>query len=147
MQKVCQQPNYWPNRLTVLLTGQVIPSELAKGGITQLEKKTNPTLCCPTSDENFHGYHTNFSCLFFPTWFLYAFLNTFLFSDVQCGENLFMSTAPFSWPRVVQVWYNEEKDFKHGIGAIRPGAVTGHYTQVDATFLYFSWINKYLCVS
>ncbi|KFO84019.1 Cysteine-rich venom protein piscivorin, partial [Buceros rhinoceros silvestris] len=51
-------------------------------------------------------------------------------TNVQCGENLFMSTAPFSWPVVVQAWYNEEKDFKYGIGAITPGAVTGHYTQV-----------------
>ncbi|NWR56235.1 CRVP protein, partial [Bucorvus abyssinicus] len=57
-------------------------------------------------------------------------------TNVQCGENLFMSTAPFSWSHVVQTWYNEEQDFKYGTGAIRPGAVTGHYTQLI-------WYNSY----
>ncbi|XP_053917584.1 cysteine-rich venom protein piscivorin [Cuculus canorus] len=51
-------------------------------------------------------------------------------TTVQCGENLFMSSAPFSWPDVVQAWYDEEKDFEYGIGAKTPGAVIGHFTQV-----------------
>ncbi|NXS44819.1 CRIS2 protein, partial [Balaeniceps rex] len=51
-------------------------------------------------------------------------------TTVQCGENLFMSTAPFSWADVIQAWYNEKKDFKYGTGAKKTGAVIGHYTQV-----------------
>lgn len=66
----------------------------------------------------------------------YKFLNTFLFSAVPCGENLFMSTAPFSWSDAIQAWYNEEKDFEYGTGAKTRGAVIGHYTQVDATFIH-----------
>ncbi|NXJ82408.1 CRIS3 protein, partial [Trogon melanurus] len=51
-------------------------------------------------------------------------------TTVQCGENLFMSSAPFSWPDVIQSWYDEEKDFEYGTGAKTQGAVIGHYTQV-----------------
>jgi len=47
-----------------------------------------------------------------------------------------MSSAPFPWSDVTQAWYNEEKDFIYGTGAKRPGAVIGHYTQVDVTFFY-----------
>ncbi|NXG34644.1 CRVP protein, partial [Dromaius novaehollandiae] len=50
--------------------------------------------------------------------------------NVTCGENLFMSTAPSSWPDVVQKWYDEVKNFKYGTGATSAGAVVGHYTQV-----------------
>ncbi|NXF49573.1 CRVP protein, partial [Oceanites oceanicus] len=57
-------------------------------------------------------------------------------TTVQCGENLFMSSAPFSWSDVIQAWYNEEKDFKYGTGAKTQGAVIGHYTQVV-------WYNSY----
>ncbi|NXY46815.1 CRIS3 protein, partial [Ceuthmochares aereus] len=57
-------------------------------------------------------------------------------TTVQCGENLFMSSAPFSWPDVVQAWYAEEKDFEYGIGAKTPGAVIGHFTQMI-------WYNSY----
>ncbi|XP_075353855.1 cysteine-rich venom protein TEL1-like [Mycteria americana] len=57
-------------------------------------------------------------------------------TTVQCGENLFMASAPFSWSDVIRAWYNEEKDFKYGTGAKRPGAVIGHYTQVV-------WYNSY----
>lgn len=71
------------------------------------------------------------TCIFF------AFLSTFLFSDVQCGENLFMSTGPFSWSDAIQSWYNEEENFEYGVGAKTQGAVIGHYTQVGAKFLYF----------
>lgn len=67
---------------------------------------------------------------------LYAFLSTILFSDVPCGENLFMSSAPFSWPDVLQTWYNEEKNFEYGIGAKTKGAMFGHYTQVDVFYIY-----------
>ncbi|KFQ17414.1 Serotriflin, partial [Merops nubicus] len=51
-------------------------------------------------------------------------------TNVPCGENLFMSSAPFSWPYAIQAWYNEVKDFKYGTGATTRGAVIGHYTQV-----------------
>ncbi|XP_068262860.1 cysteine-rich venom protein-like [Nyctibius grandis] len=57
-------------------------------------------------------------------------------TTVLCGENLFMSSAPFPWPDVVQAWYNEEKDFEYGTGAKTQGAVIGHYTQVV-------WYNSY----
>ncbi|NXW55472.1 CRIS protein, partial [Eurystomus gularis] len=51
-------------------------------------------------------------------------------TNVLCGENLFMSSAPFPWPYVAQAWYNEEKDFDYGIGAKTQDAVIGHYTQM-----------------
>ncbi|NXT84325.1 CRIS protein, partial [Zapornia atra] len=51
-------------------------------------------------------------------------------TTVQCGENLFMSSAPVKWDQVVQAWYNEEKNFEYGTGAKPKGAVIGHYTQV-----------------
>ncbi|NXJ13792.1 CRIS2 protein, partial [Odontophorus gujanensis] len=54
----------------------------------------------------------------------------------QCGENLYMSTAPSTWSNVIQTWYDEEKDFKYGIGATKEGAVIGHYTQLV-------WYNSY----
>ncbi|NWT37562.1 CRIS2 protein, partial [Chroicocephalus maculipennis] len=57
-------------------------------------------------------------------------------TTVVCGENLFMSTAPFSWPDAIQAWYDEEKDFAYGTGAKTPGAVIGHYTQLI-------WYNSY----
>ncbi|KAF1565820.1 Cysteine-rich venom protein, partial [Eudyptes schlegeli] len=57
-------------------------------------------------------------------------------TTVQCGENLFMSSAPFSWSDVIQAWYNEEKDFEYGTGAKTQGAVIGHYTQLV-------WYNSY----
>ncbi|NXI98449.1 CRVP protein, partial [Psophia crepitans] len=57
-------------------------------------------------------------------------------TNVYCGENLFMSSAPFPWPYAIQNWYNEEKNFKYGTGAQPQGAVIGHYTQVV-------WYNSY----
>ncbi|NXU85969.1 CRVP2 protein, partial [Xiphorhynchus elegans] len=57
-------------------------------------------------------------------------------TDVLCGENLFMSSAPFSWSDVLQTWYNEEKNFKYGTGAKTKGAMIGHYTQMV-------WHNSY----
>ncbi|XP_066851167.1 cysteine-rich venom protein-like isoform X2 [Anser cygnoides] len=51
-------------------------------------------------------------------------------TNVDCGENLYMSTAPSSWSDAIQAWYNEEKDFKYGVGATTKDAVIGHYTQV-----------------
>uniref|UniRef100_G1KE85 ShKT domain-containing protein n=1 Tax=Anolis carolinensis TaxID=28377 RepID=G1KE85_ANOCA len=48
----------------------------------------------------------------------------------QCGENLYMSTAATRWDVVIQALYNEEKDFKYGVGKTSPNAVIGHYTQV-----------------
>lgn len=78
---------------------------------------------------------------FSHTCIFYEFLNTFLFSAVQCGENLFMASAPFPWSDVIDAWYNEKEDFKYGTGAKTQGAVIGHYTQVDATLLYLR-LNK-----
>ncbi|NXB07875.1 CRIS2 protein, partial [Cnemophilus loriae] len=57
-------------------------------------------------------------------------------TNVLCGENLFMSSAPFSWSDVLQAWYNEEKNFKYGTGARTKGAMFGHYTQLI-------WYNSY----
>ncbi|NWW52714.1 CRIS protein, partial [Pedionomus torquatus] len=57
-------------------------------------------------------------------------------TTAPCGENLFMSTAPFPWSDAIQAWYDEEKDFKYGTGAKTPDAVVGHYTQVV-------WHNSY----
>ncbi|NXM61856.1 CRVP2 protein, partial [Illadopsis cleaveri] len=57
-------------------------------------------------------------------------------TSVLCGENLFMSSAPFSWPNVLQAWYNEEKNFEYGTGAKTKGAMFGHYTQMV-------WHNSY----
>ncbi|XP_068867893.1 cysteine-rich venom protein kaouthin-2-like isoform X3 [Aphelocoma coerulescens] len=57
-------------------------------------------------------------------------------TNVLCGENLFMSSAPLSWSYVLQSWYNEEKNFKYGTGAKTKGAVVGHYTQMV-------WHNSY----
>lgn len=48
-----------------------------------------------------------------------------------------MSSGPFPWSNVIQAWYDEVKNFEYGTGAKPQGAVTGHYTQVDATSLYF----------
>ncbi|NWS71203.1 CRIS2 protein, partial [Crotophaga sulcirostris] len=57
-------------------------------------------------------------------------------TTVQCGENLFMASAVFSWSDAIQAWFNEDKDFTYGIGAKTPGAVIGHYTQLI-------WYNSY----
>nr|XP_034966321.1 serotriflin-like isoform X1 [Zootoca vivipara] len=48
----------------------------------------------------------------------------------SCGENIFLSSDATSWDDVIQAWYDEVEDFKYGVGAVRPGAVTDHYTQV-----------------
>ncbi|NXF73746.1 CRIS2 protein, partial [Sclerurus mexicanus] len=57
-------------------------------------------------------------------------------TDVLCGENLFMSSAPFSWSDVLQTWYNEEKNFKYGTGPNTRDVTIGHYTQLI-------WYNSY----
>uniref|UniRef100_A0A8C0BSS6 Cysteine rich secretory protein 2 n=1 Tax=Buteo japonicus TaxID=224669 RepID=A0A8C0BSS6_9AVES len=57
-------------------------------------------------------------------------------TTVQCGENLFMASAPFPWSDVIDAWYNEKEDFKYGTGAKTQGAVIGHYTQLI-------WYNSY----
>ncbi|XP_020646282.3 serotriflin isoform X1 [Pogona vitticeps] len=58
-------------------------------------------------------------------------------NGIQCGENLYMSTAATSWSKVIESWYNESKHFKYGVGATAPKAVIGHYTQVV-------WYKSYL---
>ncbi|NXC48127.1 CRIS2 protein, partial [Penelope pileata] len=57
-------------------------------------------------------------------------------TGVQCGENLYMSTAPSSWSEAIQAWYNEEENFEYGTGATTASAVIGHYTQLV-------WYNSY----
>ncbi|XP_070588618.1 cysteine-rich venom protein kaouthin-2-like [Erythrolamprus reginae] len=57
--------------------------------------------------------------------------------NVACGENLFMSSHPFTWTRVIQSWYDEYKNFRFGVGASPPGSVIGHYTQIV-------WYKSYL---
>lgn len=92
----------------------------------------------------FAGLFWVFGVFFSRVCILCAILSTILFSDVPCGENLFMSSAPLSWSDVLQYWYNEEKNFKYGTGAKPKGAMFGHYTQVDVFFniyLYFR-LNK-----
>ncbi|KAF4788341.1 cysteine-rich secretory protein 2 isoform X3 [Turdus rufiventris] len=46
-----------------------------------------------------------------------------------CGENLLMSFNPLSWPQVLQIWYNEERNFVYGSGGKTKWDVFGHYTQ------------------
>ncbi|XP_021108243.1 cysteine-rich secretory protein 3-like isoform X2 [Heterocephalus glaber] len=50
--------------------------------------------------------------------------------NVGCGENLFMSSAPFSWSSAIQGWYDERRNFIFNVGPKTPDAVIGHYTQV-----------------
>ncbi|KAM9234674.1 cysteine-rich secretory protein 3-like [Dugong dugon] len=51
-------------------------------------------------------------------------------TSINCGENLFMSSAPTSWSSGIQNWYDENLDFVYGVGPTSPNAVVGHYTQV-----------------
>ncbi|XP_037699311.1 cysteine-rich secretory protein 2-like [Choloepus didactylus] len=51
-------------------------------------------------------------------------------TNTTCGENLYMSTNPTSWSTTIQSWYDENRNFIHGVGPKNPKAVTGHYTQV-----------------
>ncbi|KAM6466538.1 cysteine-rich venom protein latisemin-like [Liasis olivaceus] len=62
--------------------------------------------------------------------FTHSPVNQRTVGELKCGENLFMSTHPYSWTAVTQSWYDERKDFKYGVGPIQPNTVTGHYTQV-----------------
>ncbi|OWK56652.1 Cysteine-rich venom protein pseudechetoxin [Lonchura striata] len=85
---------------------------------------------CPAAAENAQNWANQCTLSHSPP-NLRGTSNTTLFSDVLCGENLFMSSAPFSWSDVLQAWYNEEKNFEYGTGAKMKGAMFGHYTQVD----------------
>ncbi|KAM5165046.1 serotriflin-like [Mantella aurantiaca] len=49
--------------------------------------------------------------------------------DWGCGENLYLSSRLFSWSRIMQGWWDENKDFEYGKGATGEGKVIGHYTQ------------------
>ncbi|XP_006860679.1 PREDICTED: cysteine-rich secretory protein 3 [Chrysochloris asiatica] len=51
-------------------------------------------------------------------------------TTVTCGENLFMSSVPISWEKVIQNWYDERNNFEFGKGPTYSNAVVGHYTQV-----------------
>ncbi|XP_075893876.1 cysteine-rich venom protein tigrin-like [Nelusetta ayraudi] len=50
-------------------------------------------------------------------------------STSGCGENLYMASGKNSWSSAIQMWYDEVKDFKYGVGSFN-GGVVGHYTQV-----------------
>ncbi|KAL2082682.1 hypothetical protein ACEWY4_022500 [Coilia grayii] len=50
-------------------------------------------------------------------------------STSGCGENLFFSSAPLPWDAAIQAWFNEDKNYQYGHGAIG-NAVVGHYTQL-----------------
>ncbi|XP_032832633.2 serotriflin-like [Petromyzon marinus] len=52
-------------------------------------------------------------------------------SAFTCGENLFISSAPFTWDYAVRDWHSEvvSPGFEFGKGAKGPGMI-GHYTQV-----------------
>lgn len=131
--------NQPPAKQGVLQCGQVTPSVFTKDDVSQLKKNNIPLSylgweCLWKSSQLllvcFVGFFLS------RVWILYAFLSTTLFSDVLCGENLFMSSAPFSWSDVLLAWYNEEKNFEYGTGAKTKGAMFGHYTQVDVFFTY-----------
>uniref|UniRef100_A0A182C5S6 Cysteine-rich secretory protein n=1 Tax=Phalotris mertensi TaxID=1260334 RepID=A0A182C5S6_9SAUR len=49
---------------------------------------------------------------------------------IQCGENIYKSPIPISWTEIMQIWYDEYKEFVYGVGANPPGSVIGHYTQM-----------------
>ncbi|XP_045428906.1 cysteine-rich secretory protein 3 [Pipistrellus kuhlii] len=55
----------------------------------------------------------------------------------DCGENIFMSSKPTPWSRVIKTWFNEGINFIYGYGAKRSDIVVGHYTQVV-------WYSSYL---
>uniref|UniRef100_A0A4X2K4U7 SCP domain-containing protein n=1 Tax=Vombatus ursinus TaxID=29139 RepID=A0A4X2K4U7_VOMUR len=46
-----------------------------------------------------------------------------------CGENLLFASLPVSWSDVIQMWYDESKNFTYGYGPINPESKVGHYTQ------------------
>uniref|UniRef100_A0A8C6XXV5 ShKT domain-containing protein n=1 Tax=Naja naja TaxID=35670 RepID=A0A8C6XXV5_NAJNA len=49
---------------------------------------------------------------------------------IQCGENLYKSSHPHAWSRVIQSLYDEHEYFTYGVGANPPGSMIGHYTQI-----------------
>ncbi|XP_013013278.1 cysteine-rich secretory protein 3-like [Cavia porcellus] len=50
--------------------------------------------------------------------------------NTSCGENLFMSSAPYSWSSAIQEWYDERENFKYNVGPLSANKPVGHYTQV-----------------
>ncbi|XP_003971902.2 serotriflin-like [Takifugu rubripes] len=50
-------------------------------------------------------------------------------STSGCGENLYMSSQKNSWSDAIQLWYDEVKDWRYGVGSVN-GDVVGHFTQV-----------------
>ncbi|XP_063775554.1 allurin-like [Pseudophryne corroboree] len=51
-------------------------------------------------------------------------------SYLNCGENIYMSTAKDDWEEVIKDWHDEVFDFVYGRGAKKPHAAIGHYTQL-----------------
>ncbi|XP_056662287.1 cysteine-rich secretory protein 3-like [Monodelphis domestica] len=46
------------------------------------------------------------------------------------GENLFMSTIPIEWPKVIQDWYDEVSNFDYEKGRTNPKGQIEHYSQI-----------------
>nr|ACE95060.1 CRISP toxin [Heloderma suspectum cinctum] len=49
---------------------------------------------------------------------------------VECGENLFFSSAPYTWSYAIQNWFDERKYFRFNYGPTAQNVMIGHYTQV-----------------
>nr|UMK70497.1 Cysteine-rich secretory protein 0 [Tropidolaemus subannulatus] len=56
--------------------------------------------------------------------------NSRVVEEINCGENIYMSSNPMKWTEIIHAWYGEYKNFKYGAGADPSNAVIGHYTQM-----------------
>uniref|UniRef100_A0A8C5E1J7 SCP domain-containing protein n=1 Tax=Gouania willdenowi TaxID=441366 RepID=A0A8C5E1J7_GOUWI len=50
-------------------------------------------------------------------------------STSGCGENIYMSSKKDTWSEAIQSWYDEEKNWRYGVGSVNGGEV-GHFTQL-----------------
>ncbi|KAG8445811.1 hypothetical protein GDO86_010555, partial [Hymenochirus boettgeri] len=57
--------------------------------------------------------------------------------ELECGENLFMSSYPATWAEAITALHSEYSDFEFGKGPKVPNAMIGHYTQI-------MWYSSYL---
>ncbi|KAM4694153.1 cysteine-rich secretory protein 1-like [Discoglossus pictus] len=51
-------------------------------------------------------------------------------SEMQCGENIFLSSHETNWKEVITYWNNEKDNFNFAIGPKKDSDVFGHYTQL-----------------
>ncbi|XP_062043509.1 cysteine-rich secretory protein 1 [Lepus europaeus] len=58
-------------------------------------------------------------------------------ANTFCGENIHLAPFPYSWSHVIEIWYNESKNFKYGEYISQDEVVTRHYTQLV-------WATSYL---